>query len=197
MNTSIIYLFSVLVSVRTLVADQIPSPDQQLTIVKSEAIDNGGQYHLQRATLRRGKDIVWEYASQSRALKFSWSPDSRHYLFAQWNGARDVSLFLVSIDDDYSPRLQEIDLVAVHEAIIAKIPKFYERPGGYAPVTYIDWPNARWITPSKCELHFFDKNMGLDSEAKFQVEIGAERPKVTILSIKDKIEEQKMETKKP
>lgn len=188
---STLYLFFILASAHAQGAEQIPSPDHQLTITQAEAIATGGEYQLQRATLRRGKNIVWEYASRSRALKFSWSPDSRHCLFAQWNGARDVSLFLIFIDDDYSPRLREIDLGAVHEAIIAPIPKFYNRPGGFAKVTWIDWENVRWITPAMCQLQFFDRNTGLDSEARLQIEVGEDHPKVTVLSVTDKIDRPK------
>jgi len=191
MNALLIFLFlcEMLVSVRSLNADEIASPDGQFRIIRAEPLETtGGVYQLQRATLQHGKGVIWEYASSSRALKFSWSPDSRHCLFAQVNGQRDVSLFLITLDEDNSPRLQEISMSAVHEAIIAPIPQFYNREGGYAPVQVIDWESIRWVTPTRCQFLFIDRNVGLDSEAKVQVDLEKEHPKMIILSTSDKFE---------
>jgi hypothetical protein len=166
-------------------AEEVKSPDGQLAMIKAEAVDTAGEYQLQRVTLRRGDAILWEYACSARALLWEWSGDSRHCLFAVSNGARDMSLFTLTIDPDFSPRFQELDLAAVHEEILKRFPDDPDLPGGWAPVSYVDWKTIRWVEPKKCEMVFIDKGEGLDSEARLRVELGEDRSKLTIVEIKD------------
>lgn len=163
------------------------SPDGQLVMVEADAVDTAGEYQLQRLTLLRGDKVLWEYASSCRKLRFQWAADSRHCLIGQVNGERDMSLFMVTLDPDFSPRFQELDLHAVDEKIIEPIPEYYNRPGGSAPVSFVDWETLKWVEPTKCQMTYIKKSTGLDSEARLQVELGEDRSKLTVLEITDKM----------
>ncbi|RYD20457.1 MAG: hypothetical protein EOP88_15025 [Verrucomicrobiaceae bacterium] len=168
-------------------AGEAKSPDGQLVMVEAEAVDTAGEYQLQRLTLLRGDKVLWEYACSCRKLRFEWAADSRHCLVGQVNGERDMSLFMVTLDPDFSPRFQELDLHAVDEKIIEPIPEYYNRPGGSAPVSHVDWETIKWVEPTKCEMIYIKKSVGLDSEARLQVELGADRSTLTVLKITDKM----------
>ncbi|RYD34445.1 MAG: hypothetical protein EOP85_19840 [Verrucomicrobiaceae bacterium] len=169
------------------VAEEMKSPDGELTMTEAQPVDSEEIYQLQRITLRRGTSILWEYASSCRKLRFQWAADSRHCLIAQVNGGRDMSLFMLSIDPDFSPRLQELDLHAVDKKIIEPIPEYYNRPGGSAPVSLVNWESIKWVEPTKCEMTYIKKSVGLDSEARLQVELGEDRSELTVLEITDKM----------
>ena len=179
-------LFSLLIFITagllSLRAEEITSPDGRYTIHVSDQIDNGLPCWRYEATLTAGKTQIWNYGAITKALLFSWSPDSRHFLFAQSNYYRTMPLFLGSIGDAESFDLIGVDLSSVESAILAACQRW---SGGFAPVSYVDWKTIKWSSPTKCRTTYIKRGWGLDATAEIEIDLSDDHPKAKVLSIKD------------
>lgn len=184
-----ILLVIISAGLQSLRAEDSPSPDGRYMIHVSEQIDSGLPCWRYEATLTTGKILIWNYGAITKALLYSWSPDSRHFLFAQSNYDRTMSLFLGSIGDAESFDLKGIDLSSVERAILSAIPNWQQRKGGFAPVSYLDWKTIRWISPTECRMTYIKRNTGLDSSALIEIDLSGDQPKVKVLSTTDHLRE--------
>jgi hypothetical protein len=174
---------------RTNGGQDLPSPDGRYTIHVSDQIDNGLPCWRYEATLTAGKTQIWNYGAITKALLFSWSPDSRHFLFAQSNYDRTMPLFLGSIGDADSFNLIGVDLSSVESAILTACQKWQAGRGGFAPVSYVDWKTIKCSSPTKCRATYIKRGRGLDATAEIEIDLSDDHPKAKVLSIKDHLGE--------
>lgn len=194
MNPRLPVLLAIIaVGISSLNAEDLRSPDGRYSIHVSNQIDNGLPCWRYEATLTAGKTLIWNYGAITKGLLFSWSPDSRRFLFAQSNYDRTMPLFLGSIGDAKSFDLIGIDLSSVESSIMASCQKWRSSHGGFAPVSYVDWKTIRWISPTKCRMTYIKKNRGLDATAEVEIDLSDEgQPKVKTLGTTDHLGEKKL-----
>lgn len=146
-------------------------------------------FERQSCSILRGGQIIWSYVYCGKESAFSWAPDSKRILFAQYTGDGDVLMFVVDIDPGTScTRLNQISLFDLESQMLQKFPR--KPKGGWAPRM---WINAiRWTAADECEFRLFDRGEGYDLEALVKVKFGsqpADPPKSSLAEIKDHFKE--------
>jgi hypothetical protein len=166
----------------------IPSPDGKLRIfaTTSASYDDldsqKSEAYLQDDGVNR---VIWIFTRICRGMKFSWSPDSSHFLFGVADKNKSMTLYYLDANERRPPgndlKEHDLDLARVARQVAARLP--VRKQGNLAPHDWIDFDHVTWDSATKCRLVYFYMCDHQAGSAALSVDLAESNPQIEITEV--------------
>jgi hypothetical protein len=166
----------------------IPSPDGKLRIFAStpapyDDLDSQkSEAYLQDDGSKRTQ---WIFTRICREMKFSWSPDSSHFLFGVADKNKSMTLYYLDANERRMENVylkeHDLDLAEIARQVAARLP--LRKQGNLAPHDWIDFDHVAWDSGTKCRLTYVYMCDHQAGNAALSVDLAESNPQIKITKV--------------
>jgi hypothetical protein len=118
-------------------------------------------------------------------MKFSWSPDSSHFLFGVADKNKSMTLYYLDANERRTLgaylKEHELKLAKIARQVAAQLP--VRKQGNLTPHDGIDFDHVTWDSDTKCRLTYIYMSNRKAGNAALSVDLAESNPQIVITNV--------------